>query len=684
MKFENMAHAVEKSSLAALLQKAQTLTYVKYASALNFFRAALLSISVRARSSPNGEWVASEVFERPAEKDSSTDCHDNIKMIEYVSAHYPDEPGVYLMRGEGPEVLYVGKAKSLRKRVGSYFRNTGRLGPRIQALVARVREVEVRCTQTEKEALLLEAELIKKHRPRYNIVLRDDKSFLLFRLDPRQEYPRLVLTRRVVHDGSHYFGPFTSALAARRTWKMVNRLFRLRKCKDRVFANRIRPCLQHHMGRCLAPCVHPVSSEQYKEVVRKVELFLSGRTRELLDKLGRDMRDAAARMEFERAAHLRDQMEAVRSSLEDQAVVLTRDQDMDVLGMSESAEGLGFCVLFIRKGRLIDQKGYFWSEIPADDAERWELIQDFLLQFALQDRSVPERIVVPVKPGEHFLDELLSERSGRRVHIALPRGRQERQLMHMAEKNAAEHIRKQGRVVSGADLGKGLKLSKEPWRIEGVDVSHLSGTGTYAGVVVFEGGKPRKEEYRLYKFAPEESGGDDTRTLYLWMQRRIRSGPPWPDLILVDGGLGQLGAVMRALEEHEEDVDVEVASIAKSGRSGSDLADRVFRPGRKNPLGVKPGSPELLFLQQVRNETHRFVIGAQRRSRKKGVQQSSLVSLPGIGPATARQLMDHFTTLDRVLAATKEELEAVEGFGRKKAERVHDALQAQNSGTSPE
>jgi excinuclease ABC subunit C len=609
-------------------------------------------------------------------------------MFTYRPTDFPHSPGVYLMRSAPGAVLYVGKAKDLRKRLAAYFRPGAVLPPRTRALVERVDGVEVLCTGTEKEALLLEASLIRKHRPRYNIVLKDDKSFLLFRLDRKAKFPTLTLTRKVKPDGALYFGPFTSALAARKTWKLVNRLFPLRKCSERAFRNRVRPCLQHHMGRCLGPCVLPVEGEAYDTVLRRVELFLRGRTKELLRTLEDEMWAASDRMEFERARHLRDLIESVRNSLEGQSVVLPREQDLDVFGLGRDGDGVALSVLFVRQGRLVDQACYSWPEASfldvglGDEKEQeaaaeqgsWGLLQDFLPQF-YGERTAPERILVPDQPNDpQALEELLAERAGRYVRIAAPWGDKERALVRMAETNASEFLRRQELLRGRVDLAGALGLERQPERIEGVDISHLAGRGTYAACTVFESGRPLKSDYRLYRFTDEETGGDDYRALSLWMERRAASGPPWPDLLLVDGGKGQLASVAQALETSGIGVRIELAAIAKSQRAGTEGEDRIFRPGRKNPLPLKKGDPEMLFLQQVRDETHRFVIGAQRRSRKAGVTRSSLVALPGIGPKTAKALLDRFETLEAVLAATEEDIRSIPGMGSRKAAKVREAL----------
>ncbi|MGE4293952.1 MAG: excinuclease ABC subunit UvrC [Desulfovibrio sp.] len=591
----------------------------------------------------------------------------------FVSSEYPDTPGVYLMKDAAGKILYVGKAVSLRRRLASYFRSGAKLTPKTESLVRRVRRVDTLLAGTEKEALLLEASLIKKHRPRYNIVLRDDKQYVLFKLEKRSEYPRLLITRKAARDGSVYFGPFTSASAARQTWKLLGRAFPLRKCADSVFRNRVRPCLYHDIGQCLGPCVQDVDRVAYQDLVRRVEMFLRGRTSELLEALEQEMHALSGALEFEKAADVRDRIRDVRRTIEKQAVVLQREADLDVLALAETPTGLGLGQIVVRQGRLLDEKRFHWPGLTLEEGP--EALLSFLSQYYDLEKFIPGRIILPYEMETGSSAELLSERRGGVVRIGPTSSPEERGLVDLARSVAArEDVR--GAETNLAELLQGrLRLQSGAERIEGVDASHLGGKGLRVGQVCFVQGRPAKGEYRLYAFPELEGAGDDYAALAGWMKRRIEAGPPWPDLILLDGGKGQLAVVERALAEHwPKDADEpvpELASIAKGpSRRAGELEDRIFRPGRKNPLNLLPGSPELLFMQRVRDESHRFVLGRQRSSRKKSALRSEVLSLPGIGPKTARLLWDRFGSLDAMLEAGAEGLRSVPGIGVRRAEQL--------------
>jgi excinuclease ABC, C subunit len=590
--------------------------------------------------------------------------------FKFFAADYPDSPGVYLMKNGKGRIIYVGKAKRLRRRLASYFQKTTGLTPKTRALVGQVRTVDVLLTGTEKEALLLESGLIKKHRPRYNVVLKDDKQYVLFRLDRKSEFPRLSVTRKVVRDGSVYFGPFTSAAAARTTWKLLGKVFPLRKCSDKSFKNRIRPCLYHHIHQCYAPCVLDVDRAVYMDMVRRVEMLLSGKSGELLAALERQMNTAASALEYEKAAMLRDQIKAVRTTVEGQVAVCQDTRDRDVLGLAETGEGLGLGLLFIRQGRLLDEEQFFWPGLTLDEGP--EVVESFLLQFYGAGRFIPPVIVAPYEVENDLVSEVLTERRAGTVRVAVAHGTQEKKLLEIA-RSVARQVRERRDTIT-VRLARVLNLSSEPGRIECVDASHLGGSGMRVGQVVFEEGVRNKESSRLYSFPELEGTGDDYAALAAWARRRVESGPPWPDLVLIDGGRGQLGAVEKGLEGSGE--TWELAAIAKGpSRRAGELEDLVFRPGRKNPMPLKPGSVELLFLQKVRDAAHRFVLGRQRTARKKTVLRSELTSLPGIGPKTARILWDHFESLNAMIKADPQEIRALPGIGRKKAELIHAALQ---------
>ncbi|MFU2208004.1 excinuclease ABC subunit UvrC [Solidesulfovibrio sp. C21] len=621
-------------------------------------------------------------------------------MFDFVPQNYPTSPGVYLMKGAKGKILYVGKAKNLRARLGSYFRGEAGHSPKTIALVARIAAVEVLLTASEKEALLLESSLIKKHRPRYNVVLKDDKNYILFKLDKRSPYPRLAFTRRVVRDGAAYFGPFTSAAAARTTWKELGRVFALRKCGDRTLQNRIRPCLYHFIGQCLAPCVKAVDPETYMALVHRVEAFLTGRSAEVLKSVQKEMEQASERLDFEAAARLRDLLFAMRRTVEGQATVLTRLVDMDVADFTVTALGVGLCVLFVRQGRLLDRKTFFFPGIEAGEAVG--AAGSALVQFYRPESFIPARVVVPPSlaprmagvsvaddaPGEAdegeetsgdgaALAEILAERRGGPVRLGSPRGREERKLLELAGANArraAEEAVKAAErdVLPSLATAFGLVALN---RIEAVDVSHLGGKGVRVGMVVFEEGSPKKSDYRAYAFPELEGTSDDYLALASFAAKRAASGPPWPDLLLVDGGKGQLEAVLRALTEAGAGGAFALASIAKGDtRSQNEMGDVIYVPGRKNPLALRPGSPELLFLQRVRDAVHDFSIGRQRLARNKTGLKSAVLDLPGVGPKTARKLWEAFGSVAAMKAASPADIAAKAGLGPKQAAKVADSL----------
>ncbi|BDQ36712.1 UvrABC system protein C [Pseudodesulfovibrio nedwellii] len=593
--------------------------------------------------------------------------------FKFLSADYPDTPGVYLMKNDRGRILYVGKAKSLRKRLSSYFRASANHTPKTIALVSHIRKVDILLTSTEKEALLLESGLIKKHRPRYNIVLKDDKQYALFKLDKQSAFPRLSITRKVVRDGSVYFGPFTSSTAARTVWKLLGKVFPLRKCTDTAFKNRIRPCLYHDIHQCWAPCVKEVDRYLYNDMVQRIEMLLSGRSMELVDSLTRQMKVASKDMEFEKAVVFRDQIRAVKKTVEGQIAVIHDNRDRDVIGLVQNEQGLGLGLLFVRQGRLLDEKQFFWPGLTLDEGP--EVVESFISQFYGPGRFIPSLIIAPYEFDDSPLSEVLADRGVGSVRIALPQTTKEKHLVGLARSVGAQARERKDTIA--ARLQKVLRLPEEPVRIECVDASHLSGTNMRVGQVVFEEGRRSPEASRLYAFSELEGTGDDYAALSAWAKRRVESGPPWPDLVLIDGGRGQLSAVEAALNECVDDVCWELVSIAKGeSRRAGELGDFIFRPGRKNPMPLKPGSAELLFLQKMRDAAHRFVIGRQRRSRKKAVLSSELTSLPGIGPKTARILWDQFASLDDMLKADSADITALPGIGQKRAEKIYTALQS--------
>lgn len=607
----------------------------------------------------------------------------------------PLSPGVYMYRDAREQVIYVGKARVLRRRVLSYFRPEG-LPIKTRAMLSHAVSIEFLTTTTEKEAFLLESSLIKKYRPHYNIILRDDKQYALFRCDIKARYPRLEIVRHARHDGARYFGPYTSALAARETWKLLHRAFPLRRCSDRAMKNRVRPCLYYHMKQCLAPCTGTLDPGLYHEQVEKVCDVLSGRSTELLRELREKMEAAADALEFEKAAVYRDQIQAVEKTVERQATVLPGGGDMDAVGLYSDEHGLSLGVIFVRGGAVTDGRSFFWPGLSFEDAS--EILWSFLGQF--YDMALPPpRILLPWLPRDEeaeeegdassveaheALEQTLAERRGGSVRIVAPQNQADNRLVDIAQSNAREESRRRSCMArEGVDIlaliQKALYLPKRPDRIECVDVSHTGGRQTRVGLVVYVQGMPSKGDYRNYAMP---DGGDDYRSLHDWVMRRVtESGPPWPDLLLIDGGRGQIAAVEKGLEDAGKPGLFPLAGIAKArdeaghaDRRAGNVADRIFLPGRSNPLSLRQGGPEILFLQQIRDATHRFAITRHRRARTGAAMSGEIMRLPGIGPSTARLLWDAFSNFEAMQKATIADLQKLPGIGRTRAEALYAHL----------
>jgi excinuclease ABC subunit C len=618
-----------------------------------------------------------------------------------------------MFKDENGQVLYVGKAKELSRRLSSYFRNEAALPRKTVMMLAKAVALETISTKTNNEAFLLEASLIKKHRPHYNIVLRDDKEYSLFKINTKNTYPRLEIVRQVrggktgPGNGIKLFGPYSSGRDAKITWKAIHKIFPLRRCSDKGMKNRSRGCLYHHIGQCPAPCVLPVDKNVYAAMVNKVIMLLQGRSRELVHVLQQEMQDASGKLQFEYAAVLRDQIRAVEHTLEKQSVVLSGGKDADFIGLAETESGLSLGILFVRGGALLGSRNFFWPKLGLEDAA--ELLLNFLLQFYVSACNLPPRIVLPWKPRPEAKDALtlpslegfLRELHGSLLHMNLPKNESEGRLINLASANAREYARKQGQVDLPALLGQvfmppGQTLARadaEPaaappvLRIEAVDVSHTSGSATRAAMVVFEEGEPRRDLWRNYAFEdvlPDFSAarGDDYAILAAWAERRIKDGPPWPDLLLIDGGRGQLGAIRRVFEKQGLHERFYIAAIAKarteegfSDRRAGNIEDRIFVPERSNPLNIKAGSPELLFLQHVRNTVHDFVLGRHKKARTKQALRGELSRIPGFGSSLTRALWEQFDSLPDMAAASDEDLRRVPGMGIKRIQALREQFE---------
>ena len=591
----------------------------------------------------------------------------------------PANAGVYLMRDEAGEVIYVGKARNLKKRLGAYVKKSGRTDVKTEVLIRKIADVETIVTATEKEALILESNLIKRYRPRYNVELKDDKRYPSLRLDTRHPYPRLSIVRKLKKDGALYFGPYASAQAVRQTLKIINKNFKIRKCSDREFKTRTRPCLHCQMQGCNAPCCREVDADTYAEMVKEVVLFLKGRTPDLIHKMRKEMVAAAEEQDFEQAAVLRDRIFALERTLEKQAAVTTDFKDRDVIATAGN-QGLALVkLLTVRGGFLLGSHSFPIDETMSNESE---IVAAFIRQYYARAAFIPNEILVSTSPDDTVLiEENLQEHKGRRVRLIHPRRGEKARLMRMALENAEKELTelltaRSAKIDFLERLSKRLHLSAIPQRIECFDNSNLYGTQPVASMVVFTEGRPDKSAYRRYKIR-SVSVPDDYASMKEVLSRRLGKGAasePLPDLIMVDGGKGQLGIALAVVSELDLQRGIDVIAIAKKDESRLEKQDKIFLPKRANPVQFGRDADLLLFLQHIRDEAHRFAIGYHRQRRHKKTLQSALDTIPGIGRKRKEQLLRHFKSVKNIREATPEELSNVQGISKNLAEVIRQHL----------
>ena len=573
----------------------------------------------------------------------------------------PDSPGVYLFRGDRGKILYVGKALSLRKRVASYF-NPSYGGAKEEALRRLHREVETISTHTELEALLLENTLIKKHRPRYNVCLRDDKTYPFVKITTGEDWPRALVTRRVQEDGHAYYGPFWGGLA-RRIMRMITRHFQSRTCTLEIDGKLPRPCLYYDLHACLGPCVAGLTTrEAYRDAVADVVLFLEGRNRELEASLTRKMQDASSAENFEMAAAYRDALRTVRDVAESQVVQSLKGENVDVFGFFESGQDVAVCVLVVRGGVLQDRRDFFFEKAQELDAAAF--LEAFLPQFYDANPFLPSEVHLPVAiAGAKLVEDYVASRRGARIAVRTPRRGPAAERVRMAETNARERHRVRFRRTGGDEalalerLARAIGLAIPPQRIEAFDISHTQGTDSVASMVVFEEGKPRKSDYRLFHIAAQDLlAPDDFRSMAEAVERRYRrllsEGAPMPDLILVDGGRGQLQAALTTLDR----LGLDLPAIGLAKRE-----EEIWAPGHPEPIRLSRKDPALQLVQRVRDEAHRFAISRHRQRRGRRMRQTGLTEIPGVGPVRARRLLRRFGSVQGLRGADPREIAAAVG-----------------------
>lgn len=592
---------------------------------------------------------------------------DNIKN---ALAVLPEKPGVYLMHDASGKVIYVGKAVVLKNRVRSYFRNLASHTPKVKAMVAKIAEIETIVTSSEVEALILECNLIKKYRPRYNISLKDDKTYPYLKVTLQEDFPRLYVTRRQLRDGARYYGPYADAGAMHATVKLLRSMFPLRTCRK---MNPDRPCLNYHIKRCLAPCAGYISKADYHKMIKSVCMVLDGRTTELERDLKQQMQEAADNYAFEEAARLRDQLQAVARLNEAQKAVTNNGGDMDIFGLGQDMTGLCVQLFFVRKGKLIGRDNFF---MPDGGDTPQEVMTAFVKQYYNEATFIPKEVVLPYLPEEdekQLIETWLADKAQRRVELLLPQRGVKKDLLKLANENAVkllnERLRKgslslKNDLQAAEELQQALGLEHSLERMDCFDISHTQGSETVASMVVFRNGTSSKKDYRRYKIVSAEGKPDDFKSMQEVVYRRYRDYEDLPSLVVIDGGKGQLSSALEVIRGLGLD-DLPVVGLAKR-------EEEIFKPHQSESIMLDREGAALHLIQRIRDEAHRFAITYHRKLRGKRNLVSVLDRVEGIGPKRRQELWKAFKTLDAMRAASVEELAAVEGMNHAAAQTLYD------------
>lgn len=587
-------------------------------------------------------------------------------------------PGVYIMKDRDGRVIYVGKANNLRNRVKAYF---GRTDSRfmIPFLVSKVHDVEFIVTETEKEALILENNLIKEHRPRYNVIFRDDKTYFNIRINLNDPFPRFHLIRRPKRDGARYFGPYPSSAAAKETLRFLQPIFPLRTCRDQELKGRKRPCLEYEIKRCLAPCVGHIDEASYQRLVNDSIAFMEGREKTLIADLYKRMDAASDQLCFEEAAALRDRIASIKETLEKQRIVSMSFKDQDVFGFYREGNLTQICMLYVRKGKIIGKKVFSLFKIRSASSE---ILSSLLKQYYDGEVYIPDEIIISENIEDHeVVKEWLSDKKGRRASLIIPKRGSGKELLHIAESNAEsmfeaeKHATDTGETLS--NLADVLKLRNIPTRMECFDISNIGGKYAVGSMVTFVDGRPWKTGYRRFRIRTVE-GADDYAMMYEVLSRRYMRKDNLPDLIVVDGGKGQLGIAVTVMKDlNIEGVDVIGLTKEKKRMDADKGEDRVYLIGKKNPIYISRWPNILFLLQRVRDEAHRFAITYHRTLKNKRDFQSVLDNIPGIGASRKKALLMSFGDFRKIREASMDALQKVDGVGKQMAEKIHVFIREQ-------
>jgi excinuclease ABC subunit C len=623
---------------------------------------------------------------RPASWEADGSENDSTEVSQEIQQHLeaklralPAKPGVYLFKDKEGKVIYVGKAGNLKSRVRSYFGSPANLPSKIQRLVSNIQDLEFVITNSEQEALILECDTIKRYAPRFNASLKDNKTFPYLKINVKEDWPGVHVTRRVQKDGARYFGPFASAGSVRKTLRLIKKIFPYRSCSKRIDGKDRRPCLDYHIHQCLGPCIGAVEKDEYHEVINQVILFLQGKQELILRELDSRMKAAAERLEFERAALLRDQIDAIEDVIEGQRIATTLQGEKDVIGLAQNETVAYVEIFFIRNNKLIGRDHFTMEGTQGDSAG--QIMTSFVKQYYASASYIPSLILL-----QHPVDELavlsqwLSQQRGRKVELQVPQRGAKKKLVETVAENAARGLElaqikeMKAEVISSGlqELKDRLDLPKMPRRIECYDVSNIQGTMAVASMVVLEKGWPKPPHYRRFRIKTV-AGADDYAMIQETLRRRFKRGVTgegtWgitPDLVLIDGGKGQLNAALEVRQELELD-SIPMASLAKED-------EEVFTPGDPRPVHIPKDSPALHILQRARDEAHRFAISYHQKLRRKGFVTSALDNIAGIGPRRRRALLRKFGSIEAIKRASPEEISQTEGITLSLARKIKGGL----------